>query len=55
MYIEAVQSKLYDDWVKDDDDDKPAHAPQLMVDHFSFEELRSMMYRNRGRILGLAI
>ena len=50
--IEAVQRKLHDDWVKDNDDDKPAHAPQLIVGHFSFEELHSMC-RNRGQILGL--
>ena len=51
--IEGVQRKLHDGWVKDDNDEKPVHAPQLIVDHFSFEELHSIMCRNRGQILGL--
>ena len=45
--------KLHVDWVTDDNDEKPVHAPQLIVDHFSFEELHSIMCRNQGQILGL--
>ena len=51
--IEGVQRKLHVDWVRDDNDEKPVHAPQLIVHHFSFEELHSIMCCNRGQILGL--
>ena len=46
--IEQLQKKLQDTWAIDDDDDKPVQPPQLVVDHFSFEELHSLMCRNLG-------
>ena len=50
--IGGVQRKLHVDWVQDDNDEKPVHAPQLIVDHFSFKELH-FMCRNWGQVLGL--
>lgn len=50
--IEDLQKMLYEEWVKDDSEEKVTHAPQLIVDHFSFEELHTIMCRNRGQILG---
>ena len=51
--IEDLQKKLVEQWKKDDDDSKPVQPPQLVVDHFSFEQLHSIMCRNRGQVLGL--
>ena len=51
--IEHLQKKLHDEWNKDDSEAKPSQPPQLIVDHFSFEELHAIMCRNRCQVLGL--
>ena len=51
--VEDLQKKLVDEWHRSDEENKPTQPPQLVVDHFSFEELHSIMCRNRGQVLGL--
>ena len=51
--IEDQQKRIHEEWVNDDTEAKPTQPPQLIVDHFSFEELHSMMCRNHSQILGL--
>ncbi len=48
-----LQKKLHEAWKANDDEDKLPQPPQLIIDHFSFEELHTIMCRNRGQILGL--
>lgn len=50
--IEAIQNRLKTEWQKDTNEQKPSSPPQLIVDHFSFEELHSIMCRNRSQVLG---
>ena len=49
--IEHLQ--IHDEWNKDDSEAKPSQPPQLIVDHFSFEELHAIMCGNRCQVLGL--
>ena len=51
--IEELQKRLHNEWENDETEMKPSQPPQLIVDHFSFEELHSIMCRNRCQILGL--
>ena len=48
-----LQKKLHEAWKANDNEDKLPQPPQLIVDHFSFEELHAIMCRNRGQILEL--
>ena len=50
--IEAIQNRLKTEWQKDINEQKPSAPPQLVVDHFSFEEFHSIMCRNRSQVLG---
>jgi len=50
--IEELQKKLQLEWKEDSTGTKPATPPQLIVDHFSFEELHSIMCRNQSKVLG---
>ena len=50
--IEELQKKLHTNWEEASDELKPAQPPQLIVDHFSFEELHAIMCRNRSQVLG---
>ena len=47
-----MQKKLHKDWEERSDEIKNSQLPQLIVDHFSFEELHALMCRNRSQILG---
>ena len=49
--IEAIQNRLKTEWQNDTNEQKPSSPPQLIVDHFSFEELHSIMCRNRSQVL----
>ncbi len=51
--IMDLQKKLHEAWKANDNEDKLPQPPQLIVDHFSFEELHAIMCRNRGHILWL--
>lgn len=48
--IEAIQNRLKTDLQKDTNGQKPSSPPQLIVDHFSFEE-HSIMCRKVHRCL----
>ncbi len=50
--IEEIEGELRAEWQDDTSPDKPSMPPQLCIDHFSFEELHSVMKRNECRILG---
>ena len=47
--IEEIE--IRDQWSQDADQDKSI-PPQLIVDHFSFEELHAILSRNNGQVLG---
>ncbi len=51
--VEAIEHDLIGEWesAQRSNDDKSV-PPQLIVDHFSFEELHSIMSQNNGQILG---
>ncbi len=51
--VEAIEHDLIGEWesAQRSNDDKSV-PPQLIVDHFSFEELHCIMSRNNGQILG---
>ena len=51
--LEDLEKQLQKRWQTSQEADKPPTPPQLMIDHFSFEELHSVMKRNGGQILGL--
>ena len=51
--IEKLQKDLQTQWRSRTDSDKPSTPPQLIIDHFSFEELHSVMRNNGGQMLGL--
>ena len=48
--IEELQKKLQLEWKEDSTGTKPATPPQLIVDHFSFEEQHSIMCRNQSKV-----
>jgi len=48
--IEEIKRR--DQWSQDVDQDKSIPPPQLIVDHFSFEELHAILSRNNGWVLG---
>ncbi len=50
--IEEIESKFQSEWEADTSKGKPTCPPQICIDHFSFEELHSVMKRNQCRILG---
>ena len=52
--IEKLQKKLQQESVSDESTDQ-GQSSQLIVDHFSFEELHSIMCKNRGQVLGLFV
>ena len=45
-----VQRNLQEEWAQENTDDKANHGPQLIVDHFSFEELHSISRPSLGII-----
>ena len=49
--IEELEKEIGKEWVANEPDDKST-CPQLIVDHFSFEELHSIMSRSNGQVLG---
>ncbi len=50
--IEEIESQLRSEWQEDVTSSKPTLPPQICIDHFSFEELHSVMKRNSCRIPG---
>ena len=48
-----IETELQQQWRVDTAEDKQSTPPQLCIDHFSFEELHSVMRRNNGQVLGL--
>ena len=50
--VEEIQKELHTSWVESDEEVKSSQPPQLIVDHFSFEELHSIMCRNNSQVLG---
>ena len=46
------RKKLHTEWEESDEEIKSSQPPQLIVDHFSFEELHAIMCRNRSQVLG---
>jgi len=50
--IEEIEKEIRDQWSQDVDQDKSIPPPQLIVDHFSFEELHAILSRNNGQVLG---
>ncbi len=50
--IEALERQLLQEWEDSTAEDKEPVPKQICIDHFSFEELHSIMKRNNGRILG---
>lgn len=51
--IEGIQEELRKKWEITDDEIRPAHPPQLIIDHFSFEELHTVMLKNNCKVLGM--
>lgn len=51
--IEKIEENLRRDWCVCTAADKPGFPPQLIIDHFSFEELHTVMLRNRCQLLGM--
>ena len=51
--IEQLQKRLLTKWKFEGTADKDSQPSQLIVNHFSFEELHAIMCRNRGQVLGL--
>ena len=49
--IELLQKKLQEEMSTEGGTSAP--GPQLIVDHFSFEELHAIICRNRGQVMGL--
>ncbi len=50
--VEELELSLRQQWKDSTAADKPESPPQLIVDHFSFEELHSILARNGGQVLG---
>jgi len=50
--IEEIEKEIRDQWSQDVDQDKSIPPPQLIVDHFSFEELHAILSSNNGQVLG---
>ena len=48
-----MEAKLREDWNNTVIDEKSAFPPQLIIDHFSFEELHAVMLRNESKLLGM--
>lgn len=52
--IEEIQKQFQQEWLESRDAaSKLESPPQLIIDHFSFEELHSVMKRNGGQVLGI--
>lgn len=51
--IESLEEELKQEWMENESPTRPAIPPQLVIDYFSFEELHSVMSRNRGQVLGM--
>ena len=51
--IEKMEVKLRDKWESTSDEKKSSYPPQLIIDHFSFEELHTVMSRNECKLLGM--
>ena len=50
--VEEIEERVRKEWTEEHPNEDKTCCPQLIVDHFSFEELHSIMYRNSGQILG---
>ena len=51
--IEKIEEDLRSKWQSQDAEDRSVTPPQLIVDHFSFEELHTLMMKNDFKILGM--
>lgn len=49
--IEKIQDKQQKEWEASNEEERSAVPPQLIIDHFSFEELHTVM--NRCQVLGM--
>ena len=51
--IEKIQETMRYEWEKASTEEKLPTPPQLIIDHFSFEELHTVMLRNECKLLGM--
>ena len=50
--IEELEKEVREQWRMQPGSDRSTPPPQLIVDYFSFEELHSVLSRNKGQVLG---